>query len=580
MIQVIILRGGFMSKNKFIEILKRNFSEDDTVAIGLNKKFINERTGNKFGRDFDQVFISVSAIPDYVRSMVDKADLYICFTPLSTKERVKKNALETYIIAQDIDGVPIPKDIPPSYYWETSPNKYQGIWLLDNPASVEEQEMINRKLIAKYNFDKTSADIVHFYRIPLTVNHKYKSDFKVSGMKGTGTIYRKSELIKKLGSVKVVQVNSAIAGDKIPVKRYDLDNLLERYDAVDVFTKYVGGSDRSVYSFNVISHLHRKGASKEEIKFVVLNFPDEMAKWDFDTVDNEVHRIVAKIDNESPYSKVKQGIKFKGKNETKNTGWGDLTLTKLADVEEIDMSDKWLIEDLWVNKSVGIIGAPPKSFKSTLITNLVLAVASGNDFCGKKVKQGGVIMVQGESNAQMERVKMHDIMGDKIDELPIYFLDQALNIDQVNDLEELITDNDIKLLVLDPMYMLIGEDLNKQKEVTNALKLITLLRDKTDCAVMLVHHSKKINRGEKIRPDDLFGTTFINGWYESLILLQRNSSNTSVMKTFFRDHISGTRYTLHIHPDTMKADIHLIEEENEWDNNEAKFGIKKGKKNE
>lgn len=565
-----------MSKNKFIELLERNFSPDEFVAIGLNKKWVNQSDETKrFARDFDQVFMPVKAIPDYVKSMRDKADLYLCFTPLEAKQRTKDKAKETYIIAQDIDGVKFPEDLPPSYYWETSPNKHQGIWLLDNPVKPETQEKINRALISRYGFDKTSADVVHFYRIPLTINHKYKTPFKVSGLQGDGTVYRTKDLIKKLKAQEVVTIGSTVKED-IDDKRFDLDELLDKYDAQSRYDKWLPNSDRSDYSYQLSLYLVKQGCTKEELRFVLLNLPDAMAKWTFSTVNAEVHRIFAKVDDPSDQSRL-DWIKMTGKNKFKQPAWGNLTLTKLADVEELDTSNQWLVEDVWANNSVGIIGAPPKSFKSTLVTNLVLSVASGEPFCGKKVSQGGVIMVLGESNAQAERQKMYDIVGDDILDLPIYFVDQQINIDDVSDLEDLIKENDIKLLVLDPLYMLIGEDLNKQKEVTHALKSLTTLRDATNCSIMLVHHSKKIQRGERIRPDDLFGTTFINGWYESLILLQRNGTNTSVMKTYFRNHISGTKYTLHIHPATLKAEIHLIPDEDEWTDvkqDQASFEIK------
>lgn len=558
-----------MSKNKFIELLQRNFSENELVCVGVLTKYVNQRKGgNPFARDMEVSYIPVSEIPEFAKFSMYRGEAYICFNPLTKTERKKPNAKDTYIIAQDIDGADIPKDLTPSYYWETSPKKFQGVWIMDNLLTPEEHEMACRKLIAKYGFDKTSADIVHYYRIPKTINHKYKTDFKVGGLQGSGKVYRKSEFLKALGKVKTNVSTGAVPTDKIPLVNYDLDEVAERYEVIEFFTKSVAGVDRSALSFELLSKLHKRGANKEVAKFIILNLPDEVSKFTTETVDSEIHRVYAKLEGskDKRTTNVAGGIKMTGKKEILNSAWGKLTLTKLADIQEASNENKWLIEDIWAMSSVGIIGAPPKSFKSTLVTNLVLSVASGKDFCGKKVKQGGVIMVQGESNSSQEKAKMKGIYGEGVDDLPIYFLNESLDLTEINDLEELITENDIRLLVLDPMYMLLGEDLNKQKEVTQALKLITLLRDKTDCAIMLVHHSKKIERGQRISPNDLFGTTFINGWYESLILLQRNSAVTSELKTFFRDSVSGTRYTLHINPDNMKAKIHLLKDENEWDN--------------
>ena len=42
----------------------------------------------------------------------------------------------------------------------------------------------------------------------------------------------------------------------------------------------------------------------------------------------------------------------------------------------------------------------------------------------------------------------------------------------------------------------------------------------------------------------MYGSAFIEGWYESMILLQRTSNNSSRMTTFFRNHKSGDVYDL------------------------------------
>lgn len=550
-----------MSSKIFLSLLQRNFSADDYIAVGINKAFYNKKHGKTFGRDFEQDFKKLRELPRFVLDNRDRYDLYLSFTPLeqiNPMKRKKSLARDSYIIAMDIDGVEIPTDLPPSYYWETSPNKWQGVWVLDNLVTPEEQEDINKRLVTKYNFDKTSSDIVHFYRIPSSKNHKYATTFNVSSLQGKGTVYRKKDFIKALSNVALnapkKPVRALKSGSGIDIKRYDLDSLIERYNAFELYKSFVATTDRSEYSWRIGSHFVRKGASMEEVKFLLLNLPNSMAKWDLLTVDDEVVRLFSKVEQESHQAKLtnisEDGF---GKNSFKK-----VSLLSIGETEAIEKNDDWLIEDVWDNNSVGLIGAPPKSFKSTLVSNLVLSVASGQDFCGKKVKQGGVIMVLGESNSGVEKYKMQNIYGKPLDNLPIYFTQEPITLEEVNDLESLIKDNDIKLLVLDPMYMLIGEDLSKQKEVTHALKLITLLRDRTDCSIMVVHHSKKLERGMAIRPDDLFGTTFINGWYESLILLQRKGSNKSEMKTYFRNHESGQKYTLTIDTGTMKAKMERL----------------------
>ena len=61
---------------------------------------------------------------------------------------------------------------------------------------------------------------------------------------------------------------------------------------------------------------------------------------------------------------------------------------------------------------MGIIGAPSKSFKSTFALNLACAVATGKPFDGREVKQGAVLILQGENNLSMEQHKIYSITGE------------------------------------------------------------------------------------------------------------------------------------------------------------------------
>lgn len=546
-----------MSK-EFLDILKRNYSEDDLIPFGVNKKFYNQKhPENRFNRDFEEHKYRIKLIPDQVKALRDKYDLYICFTPVKDGKRIKPNAQDSFVIAQDIDGAPIPEDLTPSYYWQTSPGKYQGVWILDNAVNPQEHEIICRKLIKKYNFDPCGSDIVHFYRIPSTRNHKYASTFNVSGMQGKGTVYRKRDIMKRLEDVDIT-TSVVTNNEPIEYKEFDLDELLLDYSVKQEFYNILG-SDRSEWAWNVESKMIINGASKEEVKFVLLSAPAAMAKFTENTVDAEVNRVFAKIEAEAQeieeeledraslkrLSKAPKGIvriedtELRGKKPHK----GKVNIKRVDEIEPFDPTDFWLIEDLWENNSVGVIGAPSKSFKSTLTLNLACAVATGKPFDGREVKQGAVLIIQGENNLSMEQHKIYSITGET--ELPIYFVDDNITMDHIYKLKDSILELGVKLLIIDPMYLLFGSgDINKHKDIVLRLEMLSNLSKKTNCSIMLVHHSRKLERGAKIQTSDMYGSAFIEGWYESMILLQRQSNNSSRMVTYFRNHKSGDVYDL------------------------------------
>lgn len=582
-----------MAKNKFIELLQRNFGEKDLVNFGVNKKFYLERKvkedpefEDRFSRDFEQAKHYVKHIGSQVKALRDKYDLYLSFTSTGGKERKKTNAQDTYIIAQDIDGAPIPTDLQPSYYWETSPNKYQGVWVLDNKVNPQEHEILCRKLVKKYGFDPCGVDIVHLYRIPSTVNHKYATDFKVSGLQGEGTVYRKRDFMKYLEDVDISS-RAVVEHEDIEYLNLDLDAVLEEYNAFKEFTHELA-VDRSEWAWKLEQKMIMNGASKEEVKFVLLNAPDVKAKFTEETVDAEVNRAFAKSESLAEESEEevelvteltsKMSIEEQGGKSIKTVSKkgkkrkNKFNIVRVDEIEPFDPTDFWLIEDFWENGSVGVIGAPSKSFKSTFALNLACAVATGKPFDGRKVKQGAVLIIQGENNLSMEQHKIYAVTGCDTPP-PIYFVDDNITMEQVYRLENDIRELGVKLLIIDPMYLLFGSgDINRHQDIVERLEMLTRLSKNTGCAVMLIHHSRKLERGAKITTSDMYGSAFIEGWYESMILLQRKSNNSSTMTTYFRNHKSGDVYDLVV-DDNMGCRAFARKGESAYDAEEADFSV-------
>lgn len=584
-----------MKKNKFIELLQRNFGEKDTVNFAVNKKFYIERKikedpdcPERFSREFSQSRHYVKNIGSQVRALKDKYDLYLSFTP-TDGERKKPNAQDSYIIAQDIDGAPIPKDLPPSYYWETSPNKYQGVWILDNKVNPQEHEILCRKLVTKYGFDPCGVDIVHLYRIPGSINHKYATDFKVSGLQGEGTVYRKRDFVKYLEDVDITK-NAVVDNEEIKTISANLDDILEEYNAFREFTHELA-VDRSEWAWKLESKLIRNGASKEVVKFVLLNAPYDRAKFTEDTVDAEVNRAFAKMNEDDEKAPVELKTKLDKQVELEDIGAKSLNKTmtqkgkkhkskfnivRVDEIQPFDPADFWLIEDLWENGSVGLIGAPSKSFKSTLALNLACAVATGKPFDGRKVKQGAVLIIQGENNLSMEQHKIYAITGSET-QPQIYYVEDNITMEQVYKLENDIRELGVKLLIIDPMYLLFGNgDINKHQDIVERLEMLTRISKNTGCAVMLIHHSRKLEKGAKIQTSDMYGSAFIEGWYESMILLQRKSNNSSVMTTYFRNHKSGDVYDLVV-DDNMGCRVFSRKDESAYDEPRVDLSVLKEK---
>lgn len=172
---------------KFKDVLSLNFGKDDEIHVGLLAS----------SGQFNNGTITLDEIDEFITEYKDDYNVFMCYAPIEGDDRLLENAKPTRFLVADIDGAEIPKEFPPSYYWETSPNKYQGLWVSDKVIAPKDYEVLAHAMVKKFKFDSAS-DIVHLYRIPTTINHKYATPQEVSEPKGDGVVYRRQDIFEIL----------------------------------------------------------------------------------------------------------------------------------------------------------------------------------------------------------------------------------------------------------------------------------------------------------------------------------------------------------------------------------------------
>lgn len=517
---------------KFKDVLSLNFCKDDEIHIGLLAS----------SGQFNNGTINLDEIDEFIAEYKDDYNVFMCYAPIEGDNRLLENAKPTRFLVADIDGAEIPEEFKPSYYWETSPNKYQGLWISDKVIAPRDYEVLAHAMVKKFKFDSAS-DIVHLYRIPTTINHKYATPQEVSEPKGDGVVYRRQDIfeILEFDKYKKGTKKKKVKSKRIPNKDYDLEELYKKYEVKPLVDREI--TDRSAYVYAIAKALYEQGAKSSEVKFVVMSTDQD--KWDRDEIDKVLLRIKSKTKRRK---KVSSSV---------NISEDEVHIIGINDVKEGEHGEEWLIEGLWEYDSVGLIVAPPKSYKSTLITNMAVAVASGKPFDGRKVIQGGVLILQGENSLVAEKSRMMNIAGTT--DLPIYYVQSSINLDNIEVLKRTIIENNIKMLVIDPLYLLFGSgNMNLQVDVTPKLRTLTELRKETGCSIILVHHTRKTDGSTDLSTSDINGSGFFEGWYESLIMLQpprRTVVRKVKMFNRFRNHI-GSEGTIRI-DDSLKMTLNL-----------------------
>jgi hypothetical protein len=190
---------------------------------------------------------------------------------------------------------------------------------------------------------------------------------------------------------------------------------------------------------------------------------------------------------------------------------------------------RWLIDGLWADQAVGIVGGEPKCGKSFLALDLAVAVASGAP-CLRRfppAQTGRVLLFAAEDALPLVRRRLEGIAhaaGIAFDALDIYVITTpSLRLDVAEDrqrLQETVAALRPTLLVLDPFVKLHRIDENAVAEVAPLLAYLRQLQRDFATAVVLVHHARKgaahVRAGQALR-----GSSELHAWGDSNLYLHR-----------------------------------------------------------
>jgi hypothetical protein len=210
-----------------------------------------------------------------------------------------------------------------------------------------------------------------------------------------------------------------------------------------------------------------------------------------------------------------------------------LPITRAFELQEATDRPPWLIEGLWAEQAVGILGGEPKCCKSFLALDMAVSVASGS-CCLRRFpvrNSGPVLLFPAEDSHRVVRQRLEGICAaadTAFAALPLYVITAPrLLLDLPQDrqrLRETVAALRPVLLVLDPFIRLHRADENASKEVAPLLGFLRELQREFALAVLLVHHVRK--RSGKDRPGQaLRGSSDLHGWGDSNLYLRRNSTH-------------------------------------------------------
>ena len=212
-----------------------------------------------------------------------------------------------------------------------------------------------------------------------------------------------------------------------------------------------------------------------------------------------------------------------------------------AELEDRPKAQQWMVDTLWSEQAVGIVGGEPKCGKSLLALDLAVAVATGVP-CLRHYRptgSGTVLLFAAEDAGHRVRKRLQGIAhaaATPFDELDIAVIDApTLRLDQRFDrqrLQETVERIAPRLLILDPLVRLHSVDENAVGEVAPILGFLRDLQRRFETAVLLVHHARKSGGS---RPGQaLRGSSELHAWGDSNLYLRRRDKKI-VMSVEHRD---------------------------------------------
>jgi RecA-family ATPase len=213
-----------------------------------------------------------------------------------------------------------------------------------------------------------------------------------------------------------------------------------------------------------------------------------------------------------------------------------LPVARAADLDPRPPEQRWLIEGLWGDEAVGIVGGEPKSCKSFLALDIAVAVASGAP-CLRRfpvARTGRVLMFAAEDALGVVRHRLDGICAAAGVELAALDLDvitaPTLRIDTADDQQRLadtVAALRPTLLILDPFVRLHRVDENVCSEVAPLLAYLRDLQRRFALAVLVVHHARK-GAGRARAGQALRGSSEFHAWVDSALYLRRTDDDLSL----------------------------------------------------
>lgn len=486
-------------------------------------------------------------------------DVYWCPSLFEMPKRKMELAMDEHALWADLDEID-PREIddyPPTIAWETSPNRYQALWIITagdiQGASWSGHE--NQKMTYHLGADVAGWDTTQLLRLPTWGNHKPEYRKANHGKPPRGKLLWQNGrryLADDFSDLPDVPNGAGTVAEILEDEVQHVDwhavwgrvrlKVSKRVREFVRAREQTG--DRSEILWEIERELADAGCTVTEIVAIVRN-----TVWNkFEGRSDELRRLTteaAKAVSQRPTELTEKLEEERDRPSPTNL------FVLVANLKP----PTWLIRDILTEGAVGFIAGQPKSFKSWAGLDMALSVASGQPFLGHFMveKPGPTLYLQEEDSAPLVKSRLGKVWPSKISDKiglengqivwhPPTEYEGVVNGDgcdidayigntfTISDeswqswLDEQLAikaekvEGGYRLIVMDPLMMMAGEvEENRAQEMTTKIfRPLKELARKWNVAIQMIHHMKKSDpkAGPQRGGQMLLGSVANHAWAE------------------------------------------------------------------
>jgi len=499
------------------------------------------------GVPFDGKGSSIPAVEEM------KADLYFCPVVFDQPRRKKEFAQDTNLLWADLDPVhPDSCRIKPSIAWESSPGRYHALWILNRDIPAEKAAQLSKRIAYADGGDKGGWDVTQVLRIPGTRNYKYESRPRVKLLWLERKAYSTGEIKAAYPRLNGTPDHEPALGDWPAIPEATIQSTIAGLSIGlrKRITRDSSGADRSRELQILARDLLRKDVQPEVVAHILRRSsfnkfagrPTEAQELLKQVADAQTAVAATPKKKSSDIGRHAgiAGAKPSDDDETVE----QMEVHKWGDFLSIPTHLRWLVDESWVDNSVGFISGRSKSYKTWIALDMALSLVSGKPFLGRYPvrRSGPVLLVQEEDPAPVLQERLR-LIGKSKDMLPeatflpngiihVEYPQYPLHIinlqgftlgsdEKIDQVRRLIAEINPVAVILDPLIVMLagtGADENRATEISLILQAVKMWREEFGCSVIIVHHwNKAKNEDEQRFGEHMYGSFVFHAWLESAL---------------------------------------------------------------